>query len=226
MRSTQRTIRPGVLRDVGMVALAVMVVGVSYGASATGVGLARWQVALLAVTVLAGSAELLFVGVVGAGGAPLLAAAAALLVNLRNGAYGMAAARFLGRGPWRWLGAHLVNDESVALASAQTSQHERRFVFWLSGAAIALAWPTGAIAGSLLGEVAAPETLGLDAVFPALLVALVLPALREPSTRVAASVGAVVALAATPWLPVGLAPLVALVGVPVAALVARARRRP
>jgi branched chain amino acid efflux pump len=56
------------------------------------------------------------------------------------------------------------------------------------------------------------DAFGLDAAFPAVLLALVLPALRDRSTRKAAAIGVLVALAATPFLPAGLPVLFALVG--------------
>ncbi|WP_200926229.1 hypothetical protein [Sphaerimonospora mesophila] len=55
-------------------------------------------------------------------------------------------------------------------------------------------------------------TLGLDAMFPAVILALVLPALRDRRTRRAAATGAVLALLATPFLPAGLPVLLALAG--------------
>jgi predicted branched-subunit amino acid permease len=48
------------------------------------------------------------------------------------------------------------------------------------------------------------------------LLALVMPALRDHATLRAALVGAVIAVAVSPWLPAGLPVLVALVGVLVA----------
>ncbi len=67
----------------------------------------------------------------------------------------------------------------------------------------------GAAAGSVIADT---DVFGLDAAFPAVLLALVLPALRDRSTRTAARIGSVVALAATPFLPPGLPVLLALVG--------------
>ena len=69
----------------------------------------------------------------------------------------------------------------------------------------------GALLGASLGQIEQrPESLGLDAVFPAVLLALLLPAMRERRALLAAAVGTALSLAATPLLPVGLAPLLAL----------------
>jgi predicted branched-subunit amino acid permease len=53
---------------------------------------------------------------------------------------------------------------------------------------------------------------GLDAAFPTVLLALVLPSLADRGTRNAALAGAVIAVAATPFLPAGLPVLLALAG--------------
>ncbi|SMH29833.1 Predicted branched-chain amino acid permease (azaleucine resistance) [Rathayibacter oskolensis] len=216
-RSLLRTIDRADLRAIALVGLSVAVVGVSYGLGATGAGFPLWQILLLAIAVFGASAEILFVGVVAAGGAPLAAALAALLVNVRALPYGMAVGGFLTPGRLRLLGAHLANDETVALALGGATPERRRALFWVSGAAVALAWPLGALTGSLLGAVVAdPAVLGLDAVFPAVLLALALPALRGARTAAAATAGAVIALAALPIAPLGLAPVLGLAGLLVA----------
>lgn len=56
------------------------------------------------------------------------------------------------------------------------------------------------------------DALGLDAAFPAVLLASVVPALADRGVRRAAVTGAVVAVLATPWLPAGLPVRVALLG--------------
>jgi predicted branched-subunit amino acid permease len=63
----------------------------------------------------------------------------------------------------------------------------------------------GALAGDLLGD---PERLGLDAAFPALFLALLVPQLRNRTAVAAALGGAAVALALVPVAPAGV-PIVA-----------------
>ncbi len=55
------------------------------------------------------------------------------------------------------------------------------------------------------------NAFGLDATFPAVMLALALPTLTSRSTRLAAGTGAVIAVALTPVLPAGL-PLLAALG--------------
>jgi predicted branched-subunit amino acid permease len=74
-------------------------------------------------------------------------------------------------------------------------------------------WNLGTIAGVLAGQaIGDPNTFGLDAAFPAALLALVLPSLRDAATVRPALLGAAIALAATPFLPAGLPLLLALAG--------------
>ncbi|MFD1827802.1 MULTISPECIES: AzlC family ABC transporter permease [Mumia] len=201
------------------ICVTVMLVGVSYGVTAAAAGFPLWQVIALAVLVLGASSELLFVALVALGAAPAIAAGAALLVNLRTAAYGMAAGPLLRPGRGRLLGAHLVNDETVALATAQDTPREGRRAFWACGIGIALAWPLGAGIGVGVGQVVPdPSDWGLDAVFPAVIAALVLPALRERATLAATAVGGTLALVGLPHLPPGLAPVLALLGLAVVPL--------
>ena len=50
------------MRNVVMIALAMTLVGVAYGAMSVGAGLPVWMAPVLGVIVLAGSAEMLYVG--------------------------------------------------------------------------------------------------------------------------------------------------------------------
>ena len=75
-------------------------------------------------------------------------------------------------------------------------------------------WPGGAVIGGLIGS-AVHDTgaFGLDAMFPAVILALIVKDLRNARTLRAALAGAAIALAATPFLPAGLPVLLALAAV-------------
>ncbi|MFG2964552.1 AzlC family ABC transporter permease [Streptomyces sp. NPDC048288] len=212
MRSLHRT-GTALVRDSSLVWLAGGIVGVSFGAVSVAGGLPVWVPVLMSLVVYAGSAQFSAVGVLLAGGGPLAAAATGLLLNTRTAAFGLAVADLLGPGrATRLLGAHLVTDETVAFALAQPDPARRRAAFWISGLGLFAAWNTGvaagALAGSALGDTA---RYGLDAAFPAVLVALVLPVLRAaPGVRRAALLGAAIALAATPAVPAGVPVLLSL----------------
>lgn len=78
---------------------------------------------------------------------------------------------------------------------------------------VAIIWPLGAVLGAMVGKLLPdPETIGLDAVFPAILLALVVPAFKNRTTLIRACSGAVLSLAAVPFAPVGLPVLLSLLG--------------
>lgn len=204
-------LEPGLLRDIGLVCGAVGLVGVSYGAITVGAGLPVWLPSLFSVVVLAGASQFLFTGIIAAGGSPVAAVLAGLLVNARHLPFGFALADTVRER--RLLGSYLMIDEVVAFALAQREPASRRAAFFACGVALLVCWNAGSLLGALLGTaITDTDALGLDAAFPAVLLALVLPALRRPGVRGAALLGAAIALVTTPFLPAGLPVLCALAG--------------
>jgi 4-azaleucine resistance transporter AzlC len=217
MRSPQRTPQAAdsLLRDSSLVWLASGIVGVSFGAVSVAGGLPVWVPVLMSLLVYAGSAQFSAVGVLLAGGGPVAAAATGLLLNTRTAAFSLAVAEIIGTGrASRFLGAHLVTDETVAFALAQPDPARQRRAFWVSGLGLFAVWNIGVLAGALAGSALGDTArYGLDAAFPAVLVALVLPTLRADATvRRCALLGAALALAATPAVPAGVPVLLALAG--------------
>jgi 4-azaleucine resistance transporter AzlC len=202
------------LRDIALMCLAVGVIGLSYGAIAVASGFPLWLPVVMGMLVVAASSEFLFIGIIAAGGSPIAAVLAGLLVNARHVPFGLALPDVLGHGWRRLLGIHLMNDETVVLALAQDGMERKRAAYWACGLGILLCWPLGAMAGGAIGTVIHDtDAYGLDAMFPAILLALILPAFRDREKRHAALAGAAIALAATPFLPVGSPVLLALAGV-------------
>jgi len=201
------------VRDIAAIALAVGFVGLSYGAIATASGLPTWAVIAMSVAVFAGGSQFMAVGMLAAG-SPIAAILGGLLLNARHLPFGMAVADVLAGGWGRRLaGTHLMVDESVAFALAQPDPVRRRGAYWLTGALLFTLWQLGTVAGIALGAaVGDPGRFGLDAAFPAALVALILPRLSDPAARRVALVGSAVAVAGTFVLPAGLPVLLALVG--------------
>ena len=108
-------------------------------------------------------------------------------------------------------------DESTALAVAQPTPELSRFAFYACGCSLFVAWNAGTLIGALAGgAIADPSALGLDAAFPASMLALLAPLLRQRDVRAAALAGSVIALAATPYTAPGVPILAAAAGVLVA----------
>jgi 4-azaleucine resistance transporter AzlC len=215
MRSIWRTLDRDLARDIALVCLADCIVAVSYGAIAVGSGFPLWAPMLLSLVVFAGASQFMFIGIVAAGGSPIAAVVAGLLVNARHLPFGFAIGDVLGKS-WarRLVGSHLMIDENVAFALAQRDADKRRAAYWACGIALFVCWNLGVVIGAFAGTaITDTDTFGLDAAFPAVLLALVLPALRDKAARLPVVIGVAVALATTPFLPAGLPVLLALVGV-------------
>mgnify|MGYP001053435380 FL=1 len=226
MRTANRTAVPALVRDVAAIGVAIVAVGASFGAVGVAADLPVAAILAMSALVYAGGAQFMAVGLLAAG-SPVAAVFAGLLINARHLPFGLALGGVLGR---RWrdrlLGSPLITDEATAFALAQPDPAGQRRAFWLAGVGLFLAWNAGTVLGVLLASrVGDPLRLGVDAAFPAGLLALLLPALRDTQTRRVALSGAAVAVAATPFLPAGLPVLLALVGLAVLTLPGRRRER-
>lgn len=169
---------------------------------------------VLSIFVLAGASEFLFIGVVAMGGSAIYAALAGLMVNARHIPFSMAVKDLPGKGLKSLLGFHILNDESVVFGLSQRTAEQNKRAFWACGLGIFLVWPLGTMLGVYLGSfIVDIKMLGLDAMFPAIILALSLPALKNKLTRHAAIIGSIIALATTLFLPVGIPVLLSLLGV-------------
>lgn len=213
MKQTLSSLSGDTIKAIVLVCLAVGVVGMSYGSLAVAYGFPLWVPLVLSVSVLAGASEFMFIGIVASGGSPLAAAAAGLLVNARHIPFGVTVRELVGRRALSFIGCHIMNDESVVFGLSQPTPAQRKAAYWLCGAGVALIWPLGTLTGATVGKLlSAPETIGLDAVFPAILLALVIPAFKNRTTLIRAVSGAALALAAVPFAPTGLPVLLSLFG--------------
>ena len=191
MKQTLSSLSGDTIKAIVLVCLAVGVVGMSYGSLAVAYGFPLWVPLLLSVSVLAGASEFMFIGIVASGGSPLAAAAAGLLVNARHIPFGVTVRELVGRRALSFIGCHIMNDESVVFGLSQPTPAQRKAAYWLCGAGVALIWPLGTLTGAAVGKLLpAPETIGLDAVFPAILLALVIPAFKNRTTLIRAASGA------------------------------------
>jgi len=183
---------------------AIVAFGASFGVLATAAGVDALAAVVMSATTFAGSAQFAVVSVLGAGGTAAAAIGAAVLLNARYAPMALAASGAFRGGPLRrLLEAQLLVDESWALSNREGG-FDRKVLIG-AGAVLYLAWNAGTVLGVLAGDsLADPATLGLDAAFPALFLALLAPLLRRGSVTVAAAVlGALIALALTPVTPAG-----------------------
>lgn len=212
------------VRDALAVSLAVGVSGVAFGATATASGFTVAQTCALSLFVCTGASQFALVGGVASGGSPVAAVAGALLLGARNTFYGVRLAGLLRpRAALRPVAAHMVIDETTAVALAQPDRRAARTGFTTTAAALFATWNATTLAGALgAGMIGDTAAYGLDAAVPAAFLALLAPRLSEGrEQRGTALVAVVIALAATPLLTPGVPVLLALLAVPAVVLAGR-----
>ena len=208
------------------IGVAVGVYGVSFGVLAVASGLGPAQACVMSMLVFTGASQFAFVGVLAGGGGALAAMGPAVMLAVRNAAYGLSLTSILPpRLRDRALAAHLVIDETTAMARAQSDPAAARHAFLATGVSVWVFWNAGTLAGALVGGgIGDPQTLGLDAMFPAAFLALLAPQLRRPGAPVAAIAGVAIALALVPFAPAGVPVVAALAGLAPGVLVAKGVR--
>lgn len=208
------------IRDVSPIAAATGVIGISFGAIAVTAGISPWLAMAMSLLVSSGGAQFMAIGVVVAGGGAVAAVLAGLVLNIRHLPYGLAVGDLLGARWWtRLLGSHLMFDEAVAFTLANRATGRAKPAYWTAGVMLYLCWNLGSLLGVLVGTaIADPKTFGLDAAFPAVMLALMLPSLRDTEARWVAGLGAIITLVAAPFLPPGIPVLLSLLGLLVAIL--------
>jgi 4-azaleucine resistance transporter AzlC len=163
----------------------------------------------MSVLVFAGAAQFASVTVLAAGGGVASAVTAGLLINARFLPMGLALAPALRGGPLRRAAeGQAMVDASWALANQGDGRFDRDLMIgatipqaacWWAGTAL------GALGGSLIGD---PRALGLDAMFPAFYLALLVGEMDLRHTAPSALLGATIALCLVPFAPPGI-PVVA-----------------
>jgi predicted branched-subunit amino acid permease len=216
---TDPTARRRVLVDSLGVGLATGAYGVSFGTIAVSSGFTTWQACALSLLVFTGASQFALVGVIAAGGAPISGAATALMLGTRNTLYGLKLASLLRlRGPARFAGAHILIDESTAMA-LKPEPRLARLGFAATGLSVFVLWNVatfvGALAGNAIGD---PNSYGLDAAVPAAFLALVWPRLTAARTRVTSALAALLAIALVPETRPGV-PIIAAAGIAIMAAV-------
>jgi 4-azaleucine resistance transporter AzlC len=203
---TEAKRRQAVIRQGVSVALATSLYGISFGALAVASGLTVWQSSVTALLIFSGGSQFALIGVLGGGGSIGAAIAASSLLGVRNTLYGLQLSTIMAPRGWRRFAvAHLTIDESTAVAVAQETPELRRLGFWVTGIGIYLGWNATVLIGGLAGNaIGDPKQFGLDAAASAAFLALLWPRLQRREPVAVAVVGAIVAAALVPVVPVGL----------------------
>jgi len=189
---------------VAPLAVAAGSFGAAFGVLAQAAGMGVLAPIVMSATTFAGASQFAAASVLDEGGGVVAAVAAAVLLNARYAAIGIAVApSFKGSRLRRFVESQLIVDESWAVAQVGHGRINRRvlvgaglvlFPFWVGGTAL------GVLFGDVLGD---PERFGLDAAFPALFLALLATQLVNRRTVLAAVAGGVIAFALIPVAPPG-----------------------
>lgn len=199
-------------------AVAGFTVAISFGIAAQAAGLPAAAAIAMSAFVYAGSAQFAAVAILAQGGSVAAAVLAAVFMNARYIAMGVAIGPSLKGGrARRWVEGQSVVDASWALANRGDGRFDRHTLFgssalqyctWLIGTVV------GVAAGGILPDL---DALGIDAVFPAFFLALLVNEMKDNEARAVALGGAIVAvvlgLVAPPGVGILAASAVALVGV-------------
>ena len=198
-------------------AVAGGLLALSFGVVAQGAGLSPVAAIAMSAIVFAGSAQFTAISILAAGGTVGAAVAAAALMNSRFLPMGIALGPSLPGGPLRRAAqGQAVVDASWAMSAREDGTFDRWFLFGSTSVQY-VGWVGGTIAGALgAGELGDPAAFGLDALYPAFFLALLINEARDRRARGVAALGALVALAlvpiAPPGVPVLAASVAALVG--------------
>jgi len=203
--------RKAILGDALGVGVATAAYGVPFGAIAIASGLDLWQTMVLSLLMFTGGSQFALVGVLATGGNPFAGAATAVMLGARNTLYGLRLAPMLGvSGLRRWGAAHLVIDESAAMAFGRKSERASRLAFYATGLSIFVLWNMGTVVGAIGADALSdPKVLGLDVAAPAAFIALLAPQVRGRAPWAIAGLAAVVALVSIPFVPSGVPVLLA-----------------
>jgi predicted branched-subunit amino acid permease len=188
--------------------LPTIALGVSFGVLARPV-MGPVAPIVMSICVFSGAAQFAALSVLAVGGGAVAAIAAGMLMNARWLPMGFAVGPSLpGRALARAIQGQSVVDASFVIASRGDGTFDRGLLIgatlpqgtsWVAGTVI------GVLAGPVLGD---PLQLGLDAVFVAFYLALVVGEARSRRAIASALAGAAIALALMPFAPPGV-PIIA-----------------
>jgi len=191
-------------------AAAGFLLAISFGIFARTAGVPAVAAIVMSLIMYAGSAQFAAVAILAQGGSVAAAVLAAILMNARYLVMGLALGPSLkGGAVRRAFEGQSVVDASWAMANRGGGRFDRhtlfgssvpQYVTWQSGTVI------GVVAGGALPD---PAALGIDAVFPAFFLALLLGELRSAEASAVAVGGAIVAVVLGLLAPAGIGILAA-----------------
>ena len=141
-----------------------------------------------------------------------------MIVATRFGILAVSLIQRLPKGSFRRIAAAVNSfDPNVAIAVQQDSPERVEREFWRTTAGLMIGWFSGVFVGTFLGDVMGDTSrFGLDAVFPAALLAIIGNLLRTRDGLTAGIAGGLLCAVLLPIVPAGLLIILSLGGVGVA----------
>jgi predicted branched-subunit amino acid permease len=186
------------------IAVGVIPFGLVAGAAPVDAGLGVTESIGFSVLVFAGASQLAAIDILDDGGAVAVAVISALMINLRFLMYSASLAPHLAEASRRrrLLSAYVLTDQAYALAIGRFTGRQplpdpgQRLRYYL-GAALTfwVTWQAATVAGAVVGG-SIPDSIPLDFAIPLAFLALLVPAVTDRPTVVAAAVGGLGTVAA------------------------------
>jgi predicted branched-subunit amino acid permease len=181
--------------------IGVIPFGLVAGASPVAKGLGAAAASGFSLVVFAGSSQLAAIDVLGTGGSAAVAIVAALTINLRHLLYSASLAPHLASMPLshRLFAAYLTTDQAYAVSITRWTgprPSPPRLAYFLGAGLLLWAiWQASTVAGALLGSTL-PASVPLDFAVPLVFLVLLVPAVTNRPSLVAATCGGVGAVVA------------------------------
>jgi 4-azaleucine resistance transporter AzlC len=188
--------------------LGVAPFGMIYGALARSAGLSPEIAQAMSSIVFAGSSQFIATTLFRESAPFIVIVLTTFVVNLRHALYSASLAPYVASLPLRWklLVAYLLTDEGYAVGiiryretstpqSVEGSAESNHYFYLGSALALWTTWQLSTALGVFFGA-QVPASWGLDFALPITFIAIVIPALSDRPSILAAAVAAIVALAA------------------------------
>ena len=193
-------------RDIIPMMVGAAPFGVIFGTLVTSGPLHLWHGQLMSLTVFAGSAQFIALGLIATHASFAVVLATTFIVNLRHVLYSATLAPYVAHLParWRWTLGALLTDEVFAVAYSHYRHAPPGAIgphyFLGAGVAMYLNWQLWTLAGLLFGA-AFPglQSLGLDFAMVATFIAIVIPQLVSLRFIAAAATAGVLACVFQAW---------------------------
>lgn len=189
------------MRSVLPIMLGAVPFGLIYGVLAIGAGIPPLAAQAMSAIVFAGSAQFVMAQLVGAGVPGIVIFVTGTVINVRHALYSASLAPYLThlRSAWKWLLAYLLTDEAYAVAITRYNHPSpithKHWYFLGAGFALWLSWQISTAVGVFLGA-QIPASWSLDFSLALTFIALVVPALQDRATSIAAATAGVVSVVA------------------------------